>query len=222
MPKEKLKKEYTKIQNYLKKHHAIEKKYNNYLDDMYGISIYRNQVYKILKDLKIEEDYDFFGKILVKLSVTSISGKNNKIGDLVDNIENFMPIKTEEDFIQFQNLVNKNNPSKENEEDIINRLNNKTKTIMGIKENIFKIKDIEGLLEEYNSEVSLDIIKKLETKLTQPFTNRSKELKDKYKNKALLLQDICGISKNMKGSIKNKETSRQWETNKQRIGFKIS
>jgi len=93
--KSRLELEYKKYENYLGNYSNTVEKYNVFLNDMRGISPYRNKVYKKLKENNLEEEYEFFGKILVKLSDTSINKNINKVGQLVDNPESFMPIKTE-------------------------------------------------------------------------------------------------------------------------------
>lgn len=227
--KSKLKLEYEKIQKYLKNYGNTVKEYNDFFNDMYGISIYQNKVHKKLKEISQEEEYEFFGKILVKLSETSLSKNSNKIGNLVDNPENFMPIKTEEDYEKFEQMINKyyidnKTPKKE----IIKEFNDKTKKIFSIKEDILKLEDVKELFDTYNPEVAIKIIATLEMKLNDPFSNRNEELKKKYKSKADLLAKEYGIKKNKKGDIKKDKNSgvgrrgrEECKTNLEKIGLKI-
>lgn len=226
--KSKLKLEYEKIQKYLKNYGNTVKEYNDFFNDMYGISIYQNKVHKKLKEISQEEEYEFFGKILVKLSETSLSKNSNKIGRLVDNLENFMPIKTEEDYEKFEQMINKyyiDNKTKEKE--IIREFNDKTKKIFSIKEDILKLEDVKELFDRYNPEVAIEIIETLEMKLNDLFSDRNEELKKAYKSKADLLAKEYGIKKNKKGDIKKDKNSgigrRQigkCKTNIEKIGLK--
>lgn len=214
-----LKEEYEKINKYLKKYKDIDSKYDKYLEDLCGISLFYTEVKILLKQLRKEEEYEFFGKILINTTYTK-----DKISELIADKKYFIPITSEEEYKEFEKEMSKS----ENENSIIdldecvNKINGVIKENFDIEEDIIVIEDLNGLESPYNPSISLRIIKTLEDKIKPIFEKRDKD--KKIENIATFLDKKIGISKNLKGTlskeIDKKSTNKKYKTNLKRIGLK--
>lgn len=212
-------KEYEKIKNYLQNYITTSDNYEQLLLDLHGISPFYLEVIDLLKKNKIENEYVFFGKILV--TITKFN--QLKIGDIVDIKNYFLAIKTQEDLDYFKNNILINSPNENILENILRQSNAKFLTFFPDTTPIFEKKHFELIFNNYDPEECLSIILILENLIKPLFSSRdrSSEVFKKIKNVADLLNEVTGITHNKKNDLKNKSKgSSKCTTNLNFLGLK--
>lgn len=226
--------EYEKIKSYLIEYKNTDPQYSANLDNLHGISPFDSEVKNLLKDLKEEEDYIFFGKILIKISCLGLEKRGNKdnkikVSDIINNSDYFIPIISEKEYEEFVKIKSikmvKISAPKFTLEDICEKINIDLRKASSYEGGDVDKEDILNILAPYSPQESLDIILNLEKKI-KPFFSKRNEEYCKCQNNAMFINEILGISKDLKGKLVKeiKEVrifkGEKWEKNLDRLNLK--